>query len=94
MPYIRNRDWIDARLRPLLDAFASDPHIQAGELNYIVTKILLAWLDMPSYDRFNAAIGALECAKLELYRRMVAPYEDKKIAENGDVYPNTKKETL
>jgi hypothetical protein len=30
----------------------------------------------------------LECAKLELYRRIVAAYEDEKIAdpENGDVY--------
>ncbi len=36
---------------------------------------------------FNAVVGALECAKLELYRRMVAPYENGKIAENGDVYP-------
>jgi len=34
----------------------------------------------------NAIIGALECAKLELYRRVAAPYEDDKIAENGDVY--------
>lgn len=31
--------------------------------------------------------GAIECAKLEFYRRVAAPYEDKKIAENGDVYP-------
>ena len=34
----------------------------------------------------NAIIGALECAKLELYRRVAAPYEDDKIIENGDVY--------
>ena len=31
-------------------------------------------------------IGVLECAKLELYRRVAAPYEDDKIDENGDVY--------
>ena len=31
-------------------------------------------------------MGALECAKLELYRRVAAPYEDVKIMENGDVY--------
>ena len=31
-------------------------------------------------------IGALECAKLELYRRIAAPYEDTKIQENGEVY--------
>jgi hypothetical protein len=31
-------------------------------------------------------IGALECAKLELYRRLASPYEDLKIADNGDIY--------
>jgi hypothetical protein len=35
---------------------------------------------------YNDVIGALECCKLELYRRMVAPYENTKIKENGDVY--------
>ena len=29
---------------------------------------------------------ALECAKLELYRRLAAPYEDEKRKETGDVY--------
>jgi len=31
-------------------------------------------------------VGVLECAKLELYRRIAAPYEDEKIVETGDVY--------
>lgn len=31
-------------------------------------------------------IGALENSSSELYRRKIAPYEDKKIIENGDVY--------
>jgi hypothetical protein len=31
-------------------------------------------------------IGALECCKLELYRMLIAPYEDAKINENGGVY--------
>jgi hypothetical protein len=30
-------------------------------------------------------IGALENCKMELYRRKIAPYEDIKIEENGDV---------
>jgi hypothetical protein len=34
---------------------------------------------------YNDAIGALEGAKLELYRRYVSAYEDDKIKENGDV---------
>jgi hypothetical protein len=60
----------------------------SGELNYAITRIVLNFLgEQPRYADFNNAVGALECAKLELYRRMVAPYEDIKIAENGDVYP-------
>jgi hypothetical protein len=39
-----------------------------------------------SFKTYAEAISALECAKLELYRRQLAPYEDKKCAENGDVY--------
>jgi len=31
-------------------------------------------------------MGVLECIKQEFYRRAVAPYEDKKKEENGDVY--------
>lgn len=31
-------------------------------------------------------LGAIEAAKLEFYRRVAAPYEDKKCMENGDVY--------
>jgi hypothetical protein len=34
----------------------------------------------------NDVVGALEGAKAEFQRIVVAPYEDKKMAENGDVY--------
>jgi len=40
----------------------------------------------PSYQTINDIIGALEGAKMEFYRRVVVPYEDKKIKDNGDVY--------
>lgn len=65
------------------------PAFSVGELNYIITKEALRFIDYNgmSYATINAAIGALECAKLELYRRLAAPYEDTKIQENGDVYP-------
>lgn len=66
---------------------------KAGELNYVVTKACLRYLrnfERPgrklSYQDFNDVIGALECAKLEIYRRMVSPYEDGKKTENGDVF--------
>ena len=65
----------------------------AGELNYAVTRVVDAYLahlaqrdGRTRYAHLNEAIGVLECAKLELYRRVAAPYEDEKIAENGDVY--------
>ena len=58
----------------------------AGELNFLVTKICLLYLgEKPNYQRYNDVVGALEGAKLEMYRRKVAPYEDVKIEENGDV---------
>jgi hypothetical protein len=59
-----------------------------GELNFVLTSICKGYLEklgMKSYARFNQVVGAIECCKLELYRRRVAPYEDLKIKENGDV---------
>lgn len=38
------------------------------------------------YQDHNDVMGALEGAKQEYYRRIVAPYENEKIKENGDVY--------
>lgn len=60
----------------------------AGELNYVLTRILVAYLKLhaPNYITLNDILGALEGAKMEFYRRVVAPYEDKKREENGDVY--------
>lgn len=56
-----------------------------GQLNYIITKILLS-TNPKRYRDYNALIGVLECVKLELYRRQISIYEDRKIEENGDVY--------
>ena len=59
-----------------------------GVLNYMITRLCLGFLSgtAQKYGNFNDVIGALECAKLELYRRLVAKYEDEKIKTNGDVY--------
>jgi hypothetical protein len=55
-----------------------------GELNYVVTRILKEVYPL-RYFHLNRAMGVLECIKQEFYRRVVAPYEDVKIRENGDV---------
>lgn len=61
----------------------------AGDLNFLISHICGDYLHKQGlkYANINEIIGALECAKLEMYRRVAAPYEDFKIAENGDVYP-------
>ena len=74
------------------------PATTKGDLTYQITLAVLDYLKWraeynpaavragPSFDHYADAIAALECAKLELYRRLLAPYEDRKIQENGDVY--------
>ena len=63
--------------------------ITPGELNYAITMLLVRYLRRHaplSYLLINDIIGALDAAKLEFVRRIVGPYENVKIDENGDVY--------
>lgn len=78
MPYVK----------PDRRRYISPADMSIGDVTYAVTRVLLDWLDLgnESYANYAIAIGILETAKLELYRRRVARYEDTKIAENGDVY--------
>lgn len=87
MPYI------NPEARPLLNDFLTRliEHLSMveerkldGDMNYIITR-LLHLVYSESYFDFNRAIGVLESVKQEFYRRRVGPYEDRKIAENGDV---------
>ena len=58
-------------------------------MNYVISSIVGAILkndERISYARINELIGVLDCAKMELYRRVAAPYEDDKSRLNGDVY--------
>lgn len=58
-----------------------------GELNYVITVICQNYIKQKGlrYQNINDVVGALEGAKLELYRRVASKYEDAKIEENGDV---------
>lgn len=40
-----------------------------------------------SPDLDDAVTGVVRCCQMELYTRVARPYEDKKIVENGDVFP-------
>lgn len=79
MPYIKQEYRIE-----LEDREIENP----GELNFIITSLFDLYLEKNglSYATINSIIGAVECAKMELYRRIAAPYENIKIKENGDAY--------
>ena len=59
-----------------------------GQLNYAFTVTALEYLRTKGlcYDTLNDIMGAFSGAQAEFYRRVVAPYESKKMVENGDVY--------
>ena len=93
MPYIPqdDRPGYDESINRLAESLRQQPQNQRkGHANYVVTQILRhAWgvdeASGESYSSYADIIGALECAKLEMYRRWTAAYEDKAIAKNGDL---------
>lgn len=91
MPYIK-----DNRKDPVLNQVKILD--TSGDLTYAITAICLTWLEsnnkVNSFENLSNIIKALECAKLEFYRRVMVPYENNKLSENSDVYitfdfPNT-----
>lgn len=94
MPYIsvEKRAVLDPGIIEVVDGLrqleCDDPDNNfEGNINYIITKLLVLAYGKTSYRDINDQIGALECAKLELYRRK-SWYEDQKARDNGDVYPS------
>lgn len=82
MPYIKNKN-DRKKLDKLVRLFIRQLYFFTGNLNYFLFR--LASESCHCYADYQSFIGELEAAKLEIYRRQVAPYEDKKIEENGDV---------
>lgn len=88
MPYITQDDRMkfDAMLQEF-EELRTTHDLSEGDMNYLITHLLHQWIKSRGirYAHLNSAIGVLECAKLELYRTVAAPYEDTKIEENGPV---------
>jgi hypothetical protein len=92
MPYIKNEDRkeLNDKIYALVDSIndTSEDNIE-GVLNYVITTLLTSSVRPNDkkwrYKIFNRAIGILECAKLEFYRRLISQYEEKCIDDNGDV---------
>lgn len=93
MPYINSteretyQECINYIVAELVGTAIHSNNIAKGHLNYIVTAIIKRFIERTglSYAIVNDMIGVLECCKLELYRRLLAEYEDEKIQQNGDV---------
>ena len=89
MPYITQRQ--RARLESDIDKLIKNIEVDLftghdGTTNYVITRILDGLYGMGNYAMMSRGLGCLEAVKQEFYHRRVAPYEDKKITENGDVY--------
>lgn len=86
MPYIQPEE--RQKFARVEDALAHIEIRTPGELNYLLTLVVQTYFNdhASNYLGFNDVMGALSGAQQEFYRRVVAPYEDSKIAENGDVY--------
>jgi len=94
MPYIKkeNRQQYNSFIEDITNELSNYEHnnFSVGELNYVISSIIWNLFEKnKSYTTGNNLIGVLECVKQEFYRRKVAPYEDKKKEENGDVYEKT-----
>jgi hypothetical protein len=90
MPYIKpeKRQHLDLELKSLLKKLCDKGFSwDAGTQNYLFTSLCSAYIKWngEDYQNYNDLIGALEGAKLEIYRRWVAPYEETKRKKNGDV---------
>lgn len=94
MPYIVPSD--RSRLDPMIEALAEEinqlaaevehPVAFAGLLNYACTRLAIKTMPEQRYWAIATVIGVLRNVADEFYRRVGVPYEDRKMAETGDVY--------
>jgi hypothetical protein len=82
MPYIKQEE------REKLDKIVGLMHdadiVANGDLNYLLYAYCKRHVK-PSYNSYKNFIGELNQCATEIERRILAPYEDEKIKENGDV---------
>lgn len=92
MPYILPEDRI--RIDTLVDLLLSEI-TDAGHANYAISRLCHMQVRRGGlrYANCNNIIGTLECVKQELYRTVIAPYEDIKRKENGPVSEFDKEKT-
>lgn len=90
MPYINDdmREEVDGDISNILeyvDSVKKDGNKIDGLINYIITKIVVESFKPLSYSTGSDMIKTLECSKLEIYRRLLSPYENNAVERNGDL---------
>jgi hypothetical protein len=87
MPYLKQeiRQKFNLDLNNIFQVIQREPHENwGGILNFIVTWLVKRCLyNRMKYRHAETLIGALECCKLEIYRKLLADYENSKEAEMG-----------
>ena len=85
MPYVK--PYARKNLDKIVEYMLKQGVMPTGALNYILFKFCKEWIARTgeSYSNYKTFLGELDCCKDEIYRRLVAEYEEKKIKENGDV---------
>jgi len=85
VPYIKQDS--RAKFNQILDEVKALGELSSGDLNYLLTKVCLLQVAARGerYDVYNSILGTISAFDKEFYRRFIAPYEDKKIVENGDI---------
>jgi len=82
MPYVKQEQRIE--LDRIVAEMALTDVKANGDLNYILYAYCKRCV-APSYNNYKNFCGELRQCATEIERRILAPYEDEKIAENGDV---------
>ena len=84
MPYIKqeSRDFFDHYLNQI-----NIQNFKKGDLTYCLYRLCINYMEgrTKNYENLSSTMSCLEDAKLEWYRKRIAPYEDEKIFENGDI---------
>jgi hypothetical protein len=82
MPYIK---WEDRkRMLAVIETMKAVGVEANGDLNYILYAFCKDYIK-PSYNNYKNFCGELRQCATEIERRILAPYEDVKIKENGDI---------
>ena len=81
MPYVKKdrRADLDISVRSLGNTLKVD-----GDLNYILFAYAKRHIE-PGYQNYRNFLGELNEAVAEIRRRLLVPYENEKISENGDI---------